>query len=146
MRSHSHSGCESCTETAFTSFAESTLLYPVGVAALSVLVLSAQLLWRLRSRTRKHSLAQPNGALTSTEAPTGAHIETEDASAAAIHPRQNGERTICAFNLVRAVSTVALLGMSIYSAVDAISTTTVESLDVNLAFHVGTCIAYVSSQ
>ncbi|KAI0725238.1 hypothetical protein C8Q72DRAFT_853404 [Fomitopsis betulina] len=124
-------------------FAESTLLYPVGVAALSVLVLSAQLLWRLRSRTRKHSLAQPNGALTSTEAPTGAHIETEDASAAAIHPRQNGERTICAFNLVRAVSTVALLGMSIYSAVDAISTTTVESLDVNLAFHVGTCIAYL---
>ena len=129
------------------SFAESTLLYPVGAAALSVLVLSGQLVWRLRSRTRKHytKLAQSDQP-TTTSPPAEAQHETEDASAAANHVGQHGERTIFAFNLARAVTAVALLGLSIYSAIDALGRPrTLNDRDFELVFHVGTCVAYVSS-
>lgn len=130
------------------SFAESTLLYPVGAAALSVIVLSGQLVWRLRSRTRKHytKLAQSDHAATT---PLAAEVqnETEDASAAAKHVGQHGERTIFAFNLARAVTAVALLGLSIYSAIDALGRPrTLTGRDFELVFHVGTCVAYVSAR
>ncbi|EPT00314.1 hypothetical protein FOMPIDRAFT_1023884 [Fomitopsis schrenkii] len=124
-------------------FAESTLLYPVGVAALSVLVLSGQLVWRLRSRTRKHYVHLPQADHAPTEAPAGAQNESEDAPVVAAN---HVERAIVAFNLVRAAATVALLGISIYSAIDALgrpTTTTLEGRSVELAFHVGTCIAYL---
>ena len=129
----------------FRSFAESTPLYPVGAAALSVLVLSGQLVWRLRARTREHymKLAQSDDLTTVT--PTDGPNETEDASATTKHVGQDVERAIFAFNLVRAATTVALLGMSIFSVVAALGRTkTLTEKEFELVFYVGTCVAYVS--
>ena len=129
----------------FFSFSESTLLFPVGVAALSILVLSGQLVWRLHVGAQKSRTRAEQSDLASPECPGTTCTEDGHEFVAAKHVGQHGERTIFAYNLVRAAASVALLGVSIYSAIDALGRPrTLEGQAVKLIIHIGTCVAYVS--
>ncbi|TFY68446.1 hypothetical protein EVJ58_g1015 [Rhodofomes roseus] len=124
-------------------FADSTLLYPVGVAALSVLVLLLQLAFHLRTQRKAYTkLAQSEPSPLAE--PLHAPEESENASALTKHVKEHGGAVTIAFNLIRSGSTLALLGMSIYSAIKALGhTATLEPQNSEIVVHVGTCITYV---
>ncbi|KAH9829684.1 uncharacterized protein C8Q71DRAFT_887948 [Rhodofomes roseus] len=124
-------------------FADSTLLYPVGVAALSVLVLLVQLAFHLRTQRNAYTKPAESGPSPLAE-PLHAPEESENASALAKHVKEHGGAVIIAFNLVRSGSTLALLGMSMYSATKALGhTATLEPQNSQIVIHVGTCITYL---
>ncbi|KZT67088.1 P-loop containing nucleoside triphosphate hydrolase protein [Daedalea quercina L-15889] len=114
-------------------FVESTLFYPVGVAALSGLVLLVQLAFHVCARKRR-----AYAKLAQSPAPNGLSIEAGSASAK--HVKEHSGTAILAFNAIRAASALALLGMSIYSAVQSLGHS---SQDRELVFHLGTCATYL---
>ncbi|KZT67108.1 multidrug resistance-associated ABC transporter [Daedalea quercina L-15889] len=115
-------------------FAESTLFYPAGVAALSGLVLLVQLAFHVR--------AQKRGAYAklAQSGPAPNALSSEAGSASAKHVKEHSGTAILAFNAIRAASALALLGMSIYSAVQSLGH---PGEGRELVLHLGTCATYL---
>ena len=127
------------------SFADSTLLYPVGVSALSALVLLVQTVLHVRAQKRRYAKLAHSGPPSLTISANETRNEDPSQSALARHVKEHGGAAIFAFNAVRAASTLALLGLSIYSAITFLSRHTdagVQNLEA--ASYAALCIAYVS--
>ncbi|KAH9907116.1 ABC transporter type 1, transmembrane domain-containing protein [Fomitopsis serialis] len=123
-------------------FAESTLLYPAGVAALSILVFLVQLALHVRTQKAYAKLAQSEPSPISE--PLHAPEESENASASVKYVKEHGGVVLVAFNGLRAASTLGLLGMSIYSATESLGhSETWEPQSFEIIFHVGTFVTYV---
>lgn len=135
------------TEPRSHSFADSTLLYPVGVSALSVLALLVQSILHLRAQGQKNA---QSARLGSPQAVPLDETRSEGASPSAFarHVKEHGGTVIFAYNAIRAASTLALLGLYIYSALTISSHHTNADADAQgfeTAFRVATCVAYVSA-
>lgn len=97
------------------SFADSTLLYPVGVSALSALVLLVQSILHRRAQKQKYAKLVHSGPPRPVPSDES-HSEDARPSALARHVKEHGGTVIFAFNAARAASTLALLGLYIYTA------------------------------
>ncbi|KAH9922615.1 uncharacterized protein B0H18DRAFT_1120791 [Fomitopsis serialis] len=107
-------------------FADSTLLYPAGVAALSILVFLVQLALHVRTQKKAYAkLAQSEPSPISE--PLHAPEESENASALVKYVKEHGGVVLVAFNRDRAL---------VHSA-------TLEPQSLEIVFHVGTCVTYV---
>ncbi|KAH9840299.1 uncharacterized protein C8Q71DRAFT_703286 [Rhodofomes roseus] len=109
-----------------------------------VLVLLVQLTLHIHTqRTRKTytKLAQsePPPISEALQAP-----ESENVTTLAQHIKKHGGASIIVFNLVRSASTLALLCMSVYSAIKVPDhSTTPGPRSFEIVFHVSTCITYL---
>ena len=127
------------------SFADTVLLYPAGVSALSILVLLVQI--GLHIRTQKRRFAK----LAHSDSPATVAVDQTQSvgasrSALARHVKEHGGAAIFAFNAVRTASTLALLGLSIYSAVTFLSHHTIADVhSAEAVSYAAVCIAYVST-
>lgn len=127
------------------SFADSTLLYPVGVSALSALVLLVQIVLHVRARKRQYTKLARSGSPPLTISAEEDRNESTSQSALVRHVKEHGGTAIFAFNAVRAASTLALLGLSIYSAITFLSRHTDAGIqNLEAASYAALCIAYVS--
>ena len=128
--------CNSVSTYYIYSFAGSTLFYPTGVAALSILVLLVQLALHVRAQKRGTyaKLAQSKPSPTTSES-LAEGVDT--------HVKEHDSAAILALNAVRAVAALALLGTSIYSVAQYLSNSEAGQAS-ELVSHLAACATYVS--
>lgn len=128
------------------SFLASTLLYPLAVSALSILVLLVQTVLHVRAQKRRDAKLAHSGSPPPAVSADEAQSESATSSAFARHVEAHGGTAIFAFNAVRAASSLALLGLSIYSAIAFLSQHARAGVqDLESITHAALCITYVST-
>lgn len=120
------------------SFASSTLLYPIGIAILSLLILVVQtvLCFRVQRRTAYTKLAQTE---CSPDPPYG---ESRIASPAEPTKRaQPSDILVFVLNVVRVASALALSAISLFS--ESRMPADVDTWNLKMVSYVGSCFIYV---